>query len=97
MSSPVGRVLEELVQLAPAQRVDERRDFDHPVVERRQRPVEGVVGLVLGAVEFQDGLAQVYRRLPTWLRSGIASAMISACSVRIRAKSLAGAVASFSW
>src|SRR5829696_7664131 len=55
---PVGRVFEQLVELAPAQRVDEVRDRLHAIVEAGEYGVEGVVGLVFGPVQLEDGRPQ---------------------------------------
>src|SRR5215216_4184151 len=50
----IGRVLQDLVELAPAERADELRNLRHPVVERRQGGAERVVPLVLQPVQLQD-------------------------------------------
>src|SRR5215211_7487842 len=63
----VGRVFEDLVELAPPQGADELRDRGHPVVKRRQGGAERVVPLVFQAVQFQDVPAQFLRVVPCLL------------------------------
>src|SRR5438034_8589762 len=43
----IGRVLEELVQITPAHRLDQHRDFSDTVVESGNRPREQVIAFVL--------------------------------------------------
>src|SRR5450432_3061171 len=51
----IGCVFEQLVQIVPAHSLDELRDLGDPVVQRRDRLCEQVVGFVLEAMDLLRG------------------------------------------